>query len=46
LGAFLAAGMLSLAPWGWTTPYASGLTNDAGTISLRLNESAHSVKVK
>src|SRR5687767_2830537 len=44
-GAWLAAGMLSLAPRGWTTPYASGLTNNAGTITFRLNESAHDVKV-
>lgn len=41
--ALLAAGLLcsnALA-----TPYASGLTNDAGNISFRLNESADNVKI-
>jgi hypothetical protein len=34
-----------LAPSGWARPYASSLTNNAGTISFRLNESADSVKI-
>jgi hypothetical protein len=34
-----------LAPSGWARPYASSLTNNAGSISFRLNESADSVKV-
>src|SRR5215204_2432124 len=37
--------VLGLSPSGWARPYASRLTNDAGTISFRLNESADSVKI-
>ena len=41
-----AAAWLALAPVAaLATPYATCLTNDAGTISFRLNESADSVKV-
>jgi hypothetical protein len=37
--------VVGLASSGWARPYASGLTNNAGTISFRLNESADSVKI-
>jgi len=43
--AALALGILWLCPSGWSTPYATSLTNDAGTISFRLNESADNIKV-
>src|SRR5262245_6654364 len=44
-GAALVVGMLWFLPSSWATPYATSLTNDAGTISFRLNESADNVKV-
>lgn len=37
--------MLWLCPQAQATPYATSLTNDAGTISFRLNESADNVKI-
>jgi hypothetical protein len=43
LAAFAAAGLL--APPAQAVPYASNLTNNAGTVSFRLNESADSVKI-
>ena len=43
--ALLGIVVVGLAPNGWARPYASSLTNNAGTISFRLNESADSVKV-
>ena len=43
LSLLAAAGLL--APPAQAVPYASNLTNDAGTVSFRLNESADNVKV-
>lgn len=41
----LGAGVFCFSPAVSATPYASGLTNNAGTISFRLNESAANVKI-
>lgn len=43
LAALLAAA--ASAPVAWAHPYATALTNNAGTISFRLNEAADNVKV-
>lgn len=40
-----ALGLLAFAAWTHATPYATSLTNDNGTVSFRLNESADSVTV-
>src|SRR5258705_3871635 len=38
-------GLLALAGTTWATPYACDITNNAGTVSFRLNENADNVKV-
>lgn len=40
-----ALGLLASATLAWSHPYATALTNNAGTVSFRLNEAADNVKV-